>query len=206
VPIGGTYLTLSVACLWLIFALVLLPIYLVKTLRGSSLLHPGGFPGVSLQVPIPRSGLTRCVLSGLLALRLLDVSCGLDWNGLPLHCTWGVSGFRHFRLLHGTWLRHLGLQKVPTRCKFIVPCPLVDLLSSVSSVSCTGQGTATFRRMVAQERLGVEEVFRGGRVYRSLFRGVNYHSLISSCGVTAPQTSSFRPLFGESGPTLWRGS
>jgi hypothetical protein len=89
VPLGGTYLTLSVACLWLIFALVLLPIYLVKTLRESSLLHPGRFPGVCLQVPIPRSGLTRCVLSGLLPLRLLDISCGLDGNGLPLHCTWG---------------------------------------------------------------------------------------------------------------------
>ena len=169
-PIGGTYLTLTVTCLWLTLV-GLLPIYLVKTLRGSSLLHPGGYPGVSLQVPIPRSGLTRCVLSGLLPLRLLDISCGLDENGLPLHCTWGVSEFRHFRTLHGTWLRHLGLRKVPAMCRFIVPSPLVAFFSSVSSVSCIGQGTATFRRMVAQERLGVRKIVRGGRVYRSLFRG-----------------------------------
>jgi hypothetical protein len=203
VPIGGTYLTLTVTCLWLPLALVFLPIFLVKPIRGSSLLHPDRGPGVSLQVPIPRSGLTRCVLSGLLALRLLDVSCGQDWNGLPLHCTWGVSGFRHFRLLHGTWLRHLGLLKVPAMCRFIVPYPLVDS----NSTFCSGQGTAPFRRMVAQKRLGVRRVVRGGRVYRGLFRGcVNYQSLVSSCGVTAPQTSSFRPLFGESGPTLCSGS
>ena len=51
VPMGGTYLALTVACLWLTLALVLLPIFLVKTLRGSSLLHPDRVPGVSLQVP-----------------------------------------------------------------------------------------------------------------------------------------------------------
>ena len=85
-PLGGTYLALTVSCLWLTFV-GLYPIYLVKTLRGSSLLHPDRVPGVTLQVPIPRSGLTRCVLSGLLALRLLVVSCGLDGTGLPLHCT-----------------------------------------------------------------------------------------------------------------------
>ena len=95
-PIGGTYLILTVSCLCLILALVLLPIFLVKTHSGSSLFRVGSFPGVSLQVPIPRSGLTRCVLSGLLPLRLLEISCGLDGSGLPLHGTWGVSGFRHF--------------------------------------------------------------------------------------------------------------
>ena len=137
-PIGGTYLALTVSCLWLILV-GLLTIYLVKTLRGSSLLHPGGYPGVSLQVPIPRSGLTRCVLSGLLALRLLDISCGLDENGLPLHCTWGVSGFRHFHPDRGIWLRHLGLLRFPAMCRFIVPCPLVDL----NSVLCPGLGTAS---------------------------------------------------------------
>ena len=166
VSISGTYLALVVSCLWLTFV-GLLPIYLVKTPRGSSLLHPGGYPWVCLQVPIPRSGLTRCVLSGLLPLRLLDISCGLDENGLPLHCTLGESGFRHFRLLHGTWLRHLGLLGFPAMCRFIVPCPPVDLISAL----CPGQGTAALRMSVAQERLGVRKVIRGGRVYRGLIRG-----------------------------------
>ena len=107
-PMGGTYLALTVACLWLTLV-VLLPIFLVMTLQGSSLLHPDRVPGVSLQVPFPRSGLTRCVLSGLLALRQLVVSCGLDENGLPLQCTWGVSGLRHFIPPMGPGYAILGL-------------------------------------------------------------------------------------------------
>ena len=131
-PKGGTYLALTVACLWLALALVLLPIYLVKTLRGSSLLHPDRVPGVSLQVPFPRSGLTRCVLSGLLALRLLVISCGLDGTGLPLHCTWGVNGLRHIHPTHGTWLRHLGPLGSHAMCtRIILPCLFVPLCSSV---------------------------------------------------------------------------